>query len=202
MWPIRVFILCLVTCQASAAQTVTRDRWHVTVVGESLRFSSAAVDTSATPDTRASLRPSARLGLQAGLARAFGAWEVAVYGGYAGGQIEVYNRAIKVVDETAPVTRYRLAASAGRAVTHVGSGRAVLQVGPTLDLWRVAGESRLRLGAEVRVGLRLPLGPVELENRITAGISGGPIVEQDTGEGTDQRSMKSVAFGVGVRVPL
>jgi hypothetical protein len=203
MWLIHVLALALFAWQGAQAQSTSQDSgWHFTVAAEGLHFSAAAVDTSAPPDTRASLRPSARVGVQVGLDRDFGWWEVGVSAGYAGGQAEVYNASVKLVDRTAPITRYRLAASAGRALTHVGSGRLVALAAPTADLWAVDGDHRLRLGMEARLALRLPLGRFELENRITLGMSGSPIAQQDIGQGGARRRLRTLAVGVGVRAPL
>jgi len=186
-----------------AAQSTSPDsRWHLTLVGEGLRFSRAAVDTSAPPDLQASLRPTSRVGVQIGLDRAFGRWEAGISAGYAAGQVEIYNESVRVVDRTAPITRYRVAASVGRALTRVGSGRLVARAGPTADLWAVDGDHRLEMGVETSLALRLPVGPLELENRITLGISGSPIDQEDIGEGGATRSLRTLAFGLGLRVPL
>jgi hypothetical protein len=66
----------------------------------------------------------------------------------------------------------------------------------------VDGDHRLEVGVETSLALRLPVGPLELENRITLGISGSPIDQEDIGEGGAMRSLRTLAFGFGLRVPL
>jgi hypothetical protein len=69
---------------------------------------------------------------------------------------------------------------------------------PTLDLWAVDGESRVRAGAEARLVLRVPLGAFELENRIGVGFSGNPIEVTDIGEVSDLRGLRTVLVGIGL----
>jgi hypothetical protein len=203
MWIIPVLTLSILAWHGAMAQTTSQDSpWHLSLAGEGLHFSRAAVDTSVPPDLSASLRPTSRVGVQIGLDRAFGRWEAAISAGYAGGQVEIYNQSVRVVDRTAQITRYRLAASAGRALTEVGSGRLVAQAGPTVDLWTVDGDQRVKPGVEVGLALRLPLGRLELENRIRLGISGSPITQADIGHSGKSRSLRTLAFGVGLRVRL
>ena len=197
-----VLALGIFAGHGAAAQSTSPPRWHLTLAGEGLRFSRAAVDTSAPPDLQASLRPTSRVGAQIGLDRAFGRWEAGISVGYAAGQVEVYNESVRVVDRTAPITRYRVAAFVGRALTRIGSGRLVARAAPTADLWGVDGDDRLEVGVETSLALRLPLGPLELENRVTLGISGSPIDQADVGEGGATRSLRTLAFGLGIRVPL
>jgi hypothetical protein len=47
--------------------------------------------------------------------------------------------------------------------------------------------------------LRVPLGRVELENRIGVGLSGNPIEATDIGEVSDLRGLRAVFVGVGLR---
>jgi hypothetical protein len=47
--------------------------------------------------------------------------------------------------------------------------------------------------------LRVPLGAVELENRVGLGLSGNPIEAADVGETADLRSLRAVVVGVGLR---
>lgn len=203
MWIIRALALSLFVWHSAAAQSASQDsRWHLTLAGEGLRFSRAATDTSVPPEQRASLRPTSRVGGQIGLDRAFGRWEAEISGGYAGGQVEAYNESVRVVDRTAPITRYRIAASVGRTLTRVGGGRLVALAGPTADVWALDGDHRLRVGVEAGLALRVPLGRLELENRIRLGLSGSPIDQEDIGEGGTRRSLRTVAFGAGLRVPL
>jgi hypothetical protein len=186
MWLTFLVALAFLSPARGRQQAAPAPRWHVTI-GEGLRFSRGATDTSEVPDVRASLRPTARLGVHLGLSRSLGAWEADIGAEYAGGQVEAYNAALKIVDRTAPITRYRIGDAVGRRLIGAGAGYFAVLLGPTVDMWAVDGEHRVRVGGEVRVALRLPLGKVELENRITVGLSASPIEADDVGAGGVKR---------------
>ncbi|MDQ3426720.1 MAG: hypothetical protein M3477_02720, partial [Gemmatimonadota bacterium] len=59
-----------------------------------------------------------------------------------------------------------------------------------------------RVGAEARVALRVPVGSVELENRITAGLSSSPVIREDLQEGFALSGLRALAFGTGLRIRL
>jgi hypothetical protein len=132
--------------------------------------------------------------------RTFGTWGIDLEIGWAGGHIEAGNDAVSIQDRTSGVSRYRLAAGLGRRVAAVGPGDIAIVLAPTLDLWAVDGQNRVRAGAEARVVLRVALGSVELENRVGLGLSGSPIQASDIGEIADSRGLRSVSVGVGLRV--
>ena len=73
---------------------------------------------------------------------------------------------------------------------------------PTLDLWSVQGDGRGRAGAEARLAVRVPLGAVELENRISAGLSGNPIEIEDVGVVSDLRGLRMLAVGIALRIRI
>jgi hypothetical protein len=89
-----------------------------------------------------------------------------------------------------------------RRVTTLGPGELAVALAPTFDLWRASGENRLRLGGECRAAVRVPLGRVVLENRFAVGISGAPLEEEDLGDGFELKGLRSVSYGVGLRVSL
>ena len=97
------------------------------------------------------------------------------------------------------MSRYRLAIGIARRVASAGSGVIAVALAPTLDLWAVDGDNRVRAGAEGRLVLRVPLGAVELENRIGVGFSGNPIEAADIGAVSDLRGLRSILVGVGLR---
>jgi hypothetical protein len=72
----------------------------------------------------------------------------------------------------------------------------------TVDLWSVTGDSRPRAGAEGRLVLRLPMGAVELENRIGVGLSGSPIEASDLGQVAEERGLWTFLVGLGLRTGL
>jgi hypothetical protein len=47
--------------------------------------------------------------------------------------------------------------------------------------------------------LRIPLGAVELENRLGVGLSGNPIEAGDIGEVSDLRGLRTLLVGMGLR---
>ncbi len=173
--------------------------WHLGVGVEAVRFGWAA-RTPAAPGVAAELRPSGRPALALSIGRAVGRWSLELDLGWAGGHVEASNDAVSIQDKSSDVTRYRLAAGLGRRVAELGSGQVIVALVPTIDLWAVDGDSRSRAGVEGRLLLRVPLGGVELENRLGLGISGSPIEAADIGEVSDQRGLRSVSVGVGLRL--
>jgi hypothetical protein len=172
--------------------------WHLGVGVEAVRFGHVAV-SQAAPGVAAEVRPSGRPAFQLSVGRKYGAWGVDFEVGWAGGHIEAGNDALSIQDRTSDVSRHRLAVGIARRVAAAGSGTIAIALAPTLDLWAVDGESRVRAGAEGRLVLRVPLGAVELENRVGVGFSGNPIEATDLGEVSDLRGLRTVLVGVGLR---
>jgi hypothetical protein len=176
--------------------------WSVAVGADGLWFGRAASDTGAPAEQSADLRPSGRAGLRVTLARTLGEWRAQLELGLAQGDAEARNRAVAIRDRTLDLSRYRLAVGLERAVTAVGAGEIALALAPTLDLWRAGGESRVRWGLEARGTLRLPLGPLALENRLGLGWSGAPLDEVDLIDDFDRHALRTLVFGVGLRMPI
>jgi hypothetical protein len=172
--------------------------WSLGVGVETVRFGYVAL-SQAAPGAAAEVRPSARPAFHASIGRAIGAWGLQLEVGWAGGHIEAGNDALSIQDRTSAVSRYRLAVGFERRVAAAGQNTVVAALAPTLDLWSVAGDSRVRAGAEGRLVLRIPLGAVELENRLGVGLSGNPVQAGDVGEVSDLRGLRSVLVGMGLR---
>ncbi|MGH7579826.1 MAG: hypothetical protein ACREM9_06620 [Gemmatimonadales bacterium] len=172
--------------------------WHLGGGVESIRFAHVAV-SQAAPGVAAEVRPSARPGVHVAVGRAVGPWALELEAGWAGGHVEVGNDAVSVQDRRSDVSRYRLALGIGRRIAAAGSGVVEVGLAPTLDLWSVEGDGRPRAGAEARLTLRVPIGAVELENRLSAGLSGNPIVQEDVGEVSDLRGLRTLSVGIGLR---
>ena len=172
--------------------------WYLGGGVEAVRFGHVAVGAAA-PGVAAEVRPSGRPSVHLTVGRKYGAWSLDLEAGWAGGHIEAGNDAISIQDRTSDVSRYRLAIGIARRVAAAGSGAIAIALAPALDLWAVDGESRVRAGAEGRLVLRVPLGSVELENRIGVGLSGNPIEGRDLGEVSDLRGLRTVLVGVGLR---
>jgi len=172
--------------------------WHLGGGVEAVGFGRVAVSEAAA-GVAAEVRPSRRPAFHLAAGRKHGAWSLDLEAGWAGGHIEAQNDAVSIQDRTSDVSRYRLAAGIARRVAAAGSGTIHIALAPTLDLWAVDGQSRLRAGAEGRLVLRVPLGMVELENRVGVGFSGNPIEATDIGEVSDLRALRAVLVGVGLR---
>lgn len=194
------FLLSLLAATPpTAAQAPADDTgWHLGGGVEALRFGHVAV-SEAVPGAAAEVRPSGRPAVYLSVGRRFGSWGLDLEAGWAGGHIEAGNDVLSIQDRTSDVTRYRVAVSIARRVAEAGNGVIALALAPTLDVWAVGGDTRVRAGAEGRLVLSVPLGAVELENRIGIGFSGNPIEAADLGEVADLRGLRTVLVGVGLR---
>jgi hypothetical protein len=187
---------------AFAQAPVWASGWWLSVGADGMRFGSVATSIPAPQEPEASLRPSGRTGLHAAVARGFGAWRAQFELGWALGEAEAGTEMVAVRDKTLDLSRYRLATGVERRLAGIGGGELAIALSPTLDLWRAAGDNHARLGAEARVALRLPLGGLALENRLSAGLSGSPLDAQDLGPGFETSSLEWLAFGVALWLPL
>jgi hypothetical protein len=176
--------------------------WTLTVGGDGIRFGSVARDALSPAESAADLRPSARAGLRATLARAFGPWRVQFEAGWAEGEAEVGNETVVVRDKTLDLSRYRISTALERRLAELGTGELTAALAPTLDLWQASGNNRQRFGVECRLAVRVPLGKVALENRLAFGLSGSPLDPEDLGDGFETEGLRWLAFGVGLSVPL
>jgi hypothetical protein len=201
-FPLPLPLALLAAAPPTAAQTpAVHDRWHLGAGADALRFGHVVV-SRAEPGAAAELRPSSRLAFHLGVRRSVGPWGVFGEAGLAAGHIEARNEVIAISDLTADVSRYRLALGVSRRVIAVGTGELGAELAPTLDLWSVDGESRVRAGAEGRLVLRVPFGAWEVENRLGIGLSGSPIEAADVGDVAEERDLRTVMIGVGLRTGL
>jgi hypothetical protein len=197
-----LLIALLAASPPVAAQTRAVDHgWYLGGGVDALRFGRAVV-TDGPSGQPVELRPSGRVAFNAGIGRSLGVWDVRVEVGLAEGHIEGKNDVVAIRDLTAAVSRYRLALGIFRRILPVADGELGLELAPTLDLWSVTGEDRVRGGAEGRLILRAPLGSWDLEQRIGFGISGSPIEAADVGDPADQRAQRTFSIGLGVRTGL
>jgi hypothetical protein len=176
--------------------------WRFGVLVESLHFSRSLIDGSAPASEAAGLRPSGGVGLGVAVARAGPSWRAEVTATWAGVRPQADNASVAVTDKTARLTRWRLGAAAERRLGAVGTGMLGLGAGPALDWWRIAGESRVRIGGQAALALRLPLSGWELENRLGVGVSASPFVPEDAGAEFETRALVSLFLGMVVRAPL
>ncbi len=182
-----------------AAQMAADDTgWHLGGGVEAVWFGHVAV-SEAAPGVAAQVRPSGRPAFHLSLGRTYRSWSLDLEAGWAGGHVEAGNDALSIQDRTSDVSRYRLGIDIALRIASAGSGVVAIALAPTLDLWSVDGESRTRAGAEGRLMLRVPLGGIELENRIGVGFSGNPIEARDIGSVSDLRCLRTVLVGIGLR---
>jgi hypothetical protein len=193
-----LFSLLAATPPIAAQLPADNTGWQLGAGVEAVRFGHVAV-SDAAPGVAAEVRPSGRPAIHLSVGRRYGAWSLDLEGGWAGGHLEAGNDALSIQDRTSDVSRYRLALGIARRVAAAGSGFIAIALVPTLDLWAVDGDSRVRAGAEGRLVLRVPLGAVDLENRIGIGFSGNPIEATDIGEVSDLRGLRTILVGVGLR---
>jgi hypothetical protein len=197
------FLLALLAASPpAAAQThAVRNGWYLGGGVDALRFAHVVV-SAAAPGSAAEVRPSSRAAIHFGLGRVIGPWGVGIEAGLAEGHIEARNDVIAISELTADVTRYRLAVAISRGIASLGAGELGLELAPTLDLWSVDGTHRTRGGAEGRLALRVPLGSWELEQRLGFGVSGSPIEAADVGNAAEERGLRTLTIGLGVRTRL
>ena len=193
--------LLAATPPTAAQMPAARTGWHLGGGSDAVRFAHVAV-SEAAPGVAAEVRPSGRPAVHLVGRAAAGSWGLDLEAGWAGGHIEVGKRRRLGPGSRRPdVSRYRLAvwhrpADRGRREPAPSS----LALAPTLDLWAVDGDGRECVPARRRGSLlRVPLGAVELENRIGVGLSGNPIEAADIGEVSDLRGLRTLFVGIGLR---
>jgi hypothetical protein len=177
-------------------------RWSWSLGLEGLRFGAGAQDTVAESGSAVALRPSGRIGARLGVHRALGSWTAGLTIGVAQGNVEAANEVVAIRDRTADLSRYRAGVAVERRLARPRQGHLSFGVEPSLDLWSLDGETRTRAGLQAGLTLRLPLGTLELEQRIIVGVSRSPLEAADLGGAFERRSLRMLGFGVGVRAPL
>jgi hypothetical protein len=175
--------------------------WHLGAGVEAVRFGHIAI-SDVLPEQDTEVRPTSRPAFWISAGRAVGDWRIGLEAGWAGGHLEAANDEVLLQDLVSEVSRYRLALGIGRRIAAVGTGVVELAIVPLVDFWSIAGDGRVRAGAEARAVVRVPLGSVELENRIGIGVSGNPIEREDLGEASDLRGLRTFLVGIGLRLPI
>lgn len=197
-----VVLLVLVASAATAQGAPRSQRWGITVAWEGTRFGSTARDTAGPEAGEVDLRPTGRGGVRISVDRVAGPWRLTLEAGWAEGNAEAANGVVLIRDKTLELSRYRLASGLERRLTALGAGDIAAGVAPTLDLWTAGSNEHARWGLELRLTARVPVGRLDLENRLAIGLSGSPLDEEDLEEEFQRRSLRSLSLGVGLRVPL
>ena len=185
-----------------AAQTPIRPGWSLTLAAEGIRFGQTARERENSSGMPIELRPSGRVGARVALERSVGAWRIQMEAGWAAGDAEAATEAVALRDKTLDMSRLRIAPALERRVSALATGELAVGLAPTLDLWRVDGDTRPRLGLEARAAVRVPLGRMALENRLAFGLSASPLELEELEEGFELRRLRALSLGVGLRVPL
>jgi hypothetical protein len=196
------FLLALLAAAPpTAAQTPARNGWYLGGGADALRFGHTSLVTDGS-GLELEVRPTTSLAVHLTVGRSAGSWDLSLETGWAEGHVEARNDDFSIRDLTSSVTRYRLGLTAGRRLAELGGGALFVELTPTLDLWSVLDEHRTRAGAEGRLVLRVPIGALELENRVGLGLSGTPLEEADLGSATEESGLRPLMIGVGVRAAL
>ena len=193
--------LLAATPPTAAQAPAVHDGWHLGAGVDALAFGHVAV-SDADPGAAAEVRPSGRAALRLTVGRTAGPWDLSLEAGWADGEIEIGNDVLSVRDLTSDVTRYRLSFAVGHRLTVLNASRLGVELAPTVDLWSLAGDTRPRAGVEGRVVLSVPLGGVDLENRIGVGFSASPIEASDLGDVAEERGLWAFLVGLGLRAGL
>jgi hypothetical protein len=203
MRPPTTLVLCTtLTARLLSAQT-TADRWSFQVAVTRDAFQGASADTTTIPGSSVEVVPAPRLAFEAGASRGLGAWEVGLSGGYSAGALRAKTDALLVEDRSGDVTRIRASLSLGRRLATFGSASLLILAGPALDHWKTSGVGdRTTVSARVGLALRIPLGPVRLENLVSFGVGESPFRHADLPAEAQVRTLRTWSFGLGLRIPI
>jgi len=151
------------------------------------------------------LEPSSRFEFGIGAARDIGRWQLQFELGWAPGHLSSRDSTgetlqLDVLAEGLP--RYRATALFGRQLTALGAGRLSLMAGPTLDLWQGDGDTRPRVGGQVRLVLEAPLGRLLLQNYLGYSLSGSPFNASEFTSDIARPALQAISLGVEIRMRL
>jgi hypothetical protein len=200
--PVLLVSLALLFPVLLSAQHPAR-RWALTISLARESFRGASRDTSSIPGTEVQVYPTSRLATEVGLSRYFGVWDVTLSAGYASGDLRAKTDLLVLDDRTTSVNRYRGALLLSRRVTRIRQAGLLLSGGPVLDHWTTTGlGDRTTIGARVGLALRVPLGGVELENRVLFGLGPSPFNRRDLPPEAKIESLRSWSVGMTLRLGL
>lgn len=199
-------LLMALTAAAStdplAAQSEPRG-WALRLEVARDAFTGASRDTLSVPGRAIDVTPAARPALDIGLSREAGGWEISLAVGYASGGLRARTGATAVEDYSGYVARLRAALLVGRRLAQLGSATLLVAAGPSIDHWRSSDiGNRTTIAGRAGLTLRVPLGPVLLENAARFGLGGSPWKEGDLPPGTELRALRTWSIGAGLVVPL
>jgi hypothetical protein len=145
--------------------------------------------------------PSNRFAFSAIGARELGRWQLRLEAGVAGGHLVGRDSAstVELARRDTGMSRYRIEPLVGREVAGLGSGSLLVSLGPTLDWWRLEGNTRFTIGGEIRVAVQAPLGRVLLENYLGLGIAPQPFPTVELAPDVTTHTLSTLALGLSLR---
>lgn len=198
--PLLLTTLCLPAALAAQSRLA---RWALTLHLSRESFGGASSDTTSVPGTRVQVYPSSRLSTEIGVGRRFGAWDLWLGAGYAGGDLRARTDLLLLDDRTTAVRRYRGSVLIGRDLARLGGASLRLVGGPVLDHWSTTGlGDHTTIGARGGAVLRVPLGGLEFENRVLFGIGQSPFDRSMLPAEAVVESLRTWSIGAGLRLGL
>lgn len=147
--------------------------------------------------------PSSGFGLGFGVSRTQSQWEIGLALESRPSVLRASDTASVVQIASVSFRRSSAVLGAARMVGHAGKAAFIAGAGLRADMWTLSeADNRLRLGGEMRLGLRLDAGPFLVENSVQAGMSASPLDADDLPEGYRKRTLRWIGVGMTVSVGL
>ncbi|HET7604354.1 MAG TPA: hypothetical protein VFK36_15120 [Gemmatimonadales bacterium] len=148
-------------------------------------------------------RPSPGLTVSLGVTRRFAKWEVSLMADTRPSVLRASDSVSVIQLSSLSFGRTGLTLTLGRTLARTGSASVVAGAGMRLDGWTLPEDGhRWRAGAEAHGAVRLGLGAVTVENRLTLGLSGSPFDAADLPDGYERRVLRWMEVDIGLRVGL
>jgi hypothetical protein len=166
-------------------------------------FGGASLDSVTVPSVPVEVTPAPRLAFEAGVSRAFGAWEIEASAGYASGNLRARTDEAVLEDRSGGEVRYRVGFTVARRVVTLAPASVHLLAGPVLDRWETADlGGRTAPGARIGTSLRFALGRVSVENALCFVVEASPFDQRALPAGVILRPLTTWSIGAGVRYRL
>jgi hypothetical protein len=178
--------------------------WAVALTVAHNSFDGASRDTVSVPGTEVSLRPGDRLGITATLSRRIGRWDLGLGLGYLSTHLLADGETLELRDKSEPWRRLRAEVLLAYRLVTFSQGALALGAGPTIDGWDTSSfDGRIVAGGQVRLSLDLTIaGRFTLLNQASLGWSGSPFTDQDVPSGAEQKTLRTLTLGSGLKVGL
>lgn len=191
----------LLASAATPAAAQSGSRWSVWVGMDVVSFAGGAAEDN-TADA-AVVRPARATGMNLGVGRRAGPWEVQLELHYSQTHLTAVGADAAIEVRSQSYNRLGGALMLRRDLARFDRGALFLALGPTVDHWSNQPDAEGTVwGGKAGVGLRLEAGGFALENLFTYGISGNPVQPSALPQGGVIRSFRAATFGTRVRVGL